>query len=150
MCLNQGYHNWTVQSNITHYKGTYSVNDPLQYYFQRFDVQSAFTTGKVAHYQLPSTLNLSGYQQISFRFNQYGIDGTTNSGQEYQVQEASLTLRLCSDNNGDTPVHTIDFPKFGGRNLCGFAVVKDFGTNLSTNINSKGYSEDKCSISLAN
>ncbi len=136
LCLNQGYHNWTVQSNITHYKGTYSVNDPLQYYFQRFDVQSAFTTGKVAHYQLPSTLNLSGYQQISFRFNQYGIDGTTNSGQEYQVQEASLTLRLCSDNNGDTPVHTIDFPKFGGRNLCGFAVVKDFGTNLSTNINS--------------
>ena len=39
LCLNQGYHNWTVQSNITHYKGTYSVNDPLQYYFQRFDVQ---------------------------------------------------------------------------------------------------------------
>ena len=136
LCLNQGYHNWTVQSNITHYKGTYSVNDPLQYYFQRFDVQSAFTTGKVAHYQLPSTLNLSGYQQISFRFNQYGIDGTTNSGQEYQVQEASLTLRLCSDNNGDTPVHTIDFPKFGGRNLWCFGVVKDFGTNLSTNINS--------------
>ena len=136
LCLNQGYHDWTVQSNITHTKGTYSVNNPLQHYFQRFDVQSAFTTGKVAHYQLPSTLNLSGYQQISFRFNQYGINGTTNSGQEYQVQEASLTLRLCSDNNGDTPVHTIDFPKFGGRNLCAFAVVKDFGTNLGTNINS--------------
>ena len=136
LCLNQGFHAWTVQSNITHYKGTYSVNDPLQRYFQRFDFTSSFTTGKVAHYQLPSTLNLSGYQQISFRFSEYGINGTTNSGNEYQVQAASLTLRLCSDNNGDTPVHTIDFPKFGGRNLCAFAVVKDFGTNLSTNINS--------------
>lgn len=139
LCLNQGFHNWTVQPNITHYRGSYAIFRPLHYYFQRFDFTSSFTTGKVAHYQLPSTLNLSGYQQISFRFGSYGADGTTNSGDDEQIQAGSLTLRLCSDNNGDVPVHTIDFPKWGGRGNqinVGFAIVKDFGTNLSTNINS--------------
>lgn len=139
LCVNQGYHNWTVQPNITHTRGTYAIFRPLHYYFQRFDFTSSFTTGKVAHYQLPSTLNLSGYQQISFRFGSYGADGTTNSGDDEQIQAGSLTLRLCSDNNGDVPVHTIDFPKWGGRGnqiYVSFAVVKDFGTNLSTNINS--------------
>jgi len=139
LCLNQGFHNWTVQPNITHYRGSYAIFRPLHYYFQRFDFTSSFTTGKVAHYQLPSTLNLSGYQQISFRFGSYGADGTTNSGDDEQIQAGSLTLRLCSDNNGDVPVHTIDFPKWGGRGNqinVGFAIVKDFGTSLSTNINS--------------
>ena len=45
-------------------------------------------------------------------------------------------MKLCSDNNGDVVVHSIPVERSGGRSPYNFEVTKDFGTNLSNNINS--------------
>jgi hypothetical protein len=59
-------------------------------------IASGFTTGKVCYYTLPSTLNLSSYQQVSLWIHASAA-----------IVVGVLQLRLCSDSTGDTPVHTI-------------------------------------------
>ena len=63
-------------------------------------VGANFTTGKAAYYTLPTELNLSAYNQVSFWFRQ---QTGTLSGTAY-------TLRLCSDTLGNTTVNTIAIP----------------------------------------
>jgi hypothetical protein len=60
---------------------------------------ASFTTGKIAYYTLPATLNLSSYQQLSFFIQQFS--GATLGG---------LTISLCSDTTGDTAVDTFTIP----------------------------------------
>ena len=86
-------------------------------------------SGKAGYYQLPSTLDLSSYQQISFKcgFRSLASDDPVNN---------RISLKLCSDNNGDVVVHSIPVERSGGRSPYNFEVTKDFGTNLSNNINS--------------
>lgn len=60
------------------------------------------TTGKMAYYTLPATLDLSSYQQLSLFINQ--VSGITLGG---------LTISLCSDTTGDTPVNTFTIPSTG-------------------------------------
>ena len=100
---------------------------------------SSFTgTGKAAHMQLPSTLDLSAYQQISLQMFFRDGDRMYNT---YETNPTYITqgfsLRLCSDTNGDTTVHTIPLNYYKIRsNYRLTQIVKDFGTNLSNNINS--------------
>ena len=106
---------------------------------QKITISSSFTgTGKACHMQLPSTLNLSAYQQISLQmFFRQGDScyNTYHTNPTYITQ--GFSLRLCSDNNGDTPVHTIplNYHKIRDRYRL-TQIVKDFGTNLSSGINS--------------
>lgn len=68
-------------------------------------INTAFTTGKAAYWALPTTLDLSGYQQVSFWIEMRAsgtVSPTPSAGQ--------MELRLCSDAVGDTVVDTIPIP----------------------------------------
>lgn len=91
--------NWTAASNVTastvtspRREGTNAV---------QLAIAGAFTTGKVAHFAI-SSLDLSGYQQISFWIHVSAA-----------IAANVLQLKLCSDSSGDTPVDTIDIPAIG-------------------------------------
>ena len=86
-------------------------------------------SGKAAYYQLPSTLDLSSYQQICFKVGySYNLPD--------QAYDNFISIKLCSDSNGDVVVHSIPVTRSGGDSHWNFEIVKDFGTNLSNNINS--------------
>jgi hypothetical protein len=113
---------WTAASaNVTQ-----SVNTSLRKHNTgclSLAIVTAFTTGKVAYKTLPSTLDLSSYQQISFWFRASAAPllGT-------------VELRLCSDTLGDVPVHTIPLTEFSMSGSLWRAIVKDFGGPLSSAI----------------
>jgi hypothetical protein len=67
-------------------------------YYDSFSIATAFTTGKIAYYTLPATLDLSAYQQLSLFIRQ--AVGTLGG----------LTIRLCSDTTGDTVVNSFLIP----------------------------------------
>jgi hypothetical protein len=84
------------------------------------------TTGLMAYYTLPSTLNLSGYQQVSFWF--YHLTGTGT---------VDIELRLCSDSLGAVAVNTVDVPiQVATRRWT--LITVDLGTALGSSINSVG------------
>lgn len=89
-------------------------------------LQTTFTTGLAAYYTLPSTLDLSGYQQVSFWILQnLGVLGAAGS----------VDLRLCSDTAGVNAVNTISIPEI--RALASWQpVTVDLGVNLGNNIQS--------------
>lgn len=88
-------------------------------------VTAAFVTGKVA-YKTTGTLNLSGYQQVSFWIKQTAGTTTVNG---------DISLRLCSDTTGDTTVNTINIPAIVA-NSRWIPFTVDLGTNLGSNIQS--------------
>ena len=91
-----GSANVTTQLNSTVNKG--SVNDQI-------NIAAGFTTGKIAYYTLPATLDLSSYQQLSLFIFQTGV---TLGG---------LTISLCSDTTGDTAVDTFTIPSTGAASV---------------------------------
>ena len=93
---------------------------------QRDDItiNASFTTGKIAYYTLPATLNLSSYQQLSLFIQQ-------NSG----ATLGGLTISLCSDTTGDTAVDTFTIPSIGAISIwCPFTINK--GSALGSSIQS--------------
>jgi hypothetical protein len=68
-------------------------------------IAAGFTTGKIAYYTLPATLNSSAYQQLSLFIRQSA--GTLGG----------LTISLCSDTTGDTAVDTFTIPSTGALNV---------------------------------
>ena len=90
------------------------------------NIAAGFTTGLAAYWPLPSTLDLSGYQQVSFWFRQ--SSGTIGAA-------GAVDLRLCSDTAGVTAVNTISIPSAAatGRFM---PVTVDLGTNLGSSIQS--------------
>jgi len=106
---------------------------------QHITLTNSFTgTGKAAYMQLPATKDLSAYQQISLQM--FFRDGDRPRDQ-YATNPTYITqgfsLRLCSDNAGDTTVHTIPLNYYKlNSNYRLTQIVKDFGSNLSNNINS--------------
>jgi hypothetical protein len=87
-------------------------------------INTAFTTGKAAYWQLPSTLDLSGYQQVSFWISTIG---------DNPPQRAEL--RLCSDTTGDTVVDTIPIPAIAAAGRWQ-AYTYDKGSALGSSISS--------------
>lgn len=108
----------TTAQNITQYKEGYSS--------AQIAIAAAFTTGKAAYFTLPSTLNLSGYQQVSFWVLQTA--GTLGAA-------GAVYLALCSDTIGNTVVDTINLPALGGTNVWQVITV-NLGTNLGSSIQS--------------
>lgn len=84
-------------------------------------IGAGFTTGRVA-YRSTGTLNLSGYQQISFWIKQTAGTVAVNG---------DISLRLCTDTLGVTSVHTVSIPSLVVLNR--WTV---FTVNLATNLNS--------------
>jgi len=88
-------------------------------------IAAAFTTGLAAYYPT-GTLNLSGYQQVSFWIQQ--TSGTVGAA-------GALNLRLCSDTAGVTAVNTINIPNLAALSQW-MPVTVDLGTNLGSSIRS--------------
>mgnify|MGYP003336458234 FL=1 len=88
-------------------------------------IQSTFTTG-LAAYWATGTLDLSGYQQVSFWI--YQSSGTIGVA-------GAVDLRLCSDTAGTIAVNIVSIPNLvaTGRWM---PVTVDLGTNLGNNIQS--------------
>jgi len=86
-------------------------------------INASFTTGLIAYYTLPATLNLSAYQQLSLFFQQTA--GTLGG----------LTISLCSDTLGATAVDTFTIPSTGATSVwCPFTIDK--GSALGSSIRS--------------
>lgn len=111
---------WVASTNVTTSQNTTNWKEGNS--SAQILLATAFTTGKAAYYTLPSTLNLSAYQQVTFwvRIN----SGTVGAaGQAY--------IALCTDTIGDTVVHQCDIPALGTT-----AVWMPVTVNLGTNLNS--------------
>lgn len=88
-------------------------------------IGAGFTTGKAAYWSTGS-IDLSGYQQVSFWIQQtVGAIGPAGA----------IDLRLCSDTAGVTAVHTISIPNLAALQRW-MPVTVDLGTNLSSSIQS--------------
>jgi hypothetical protein len=88
-------------------------------------IAAGFTTGLAAYWPT-GTIDLSGYQQVSFWIRQ--ATGTIGAA-------GAVDLRLCSDNAGVTAVNTINVPNLAvtGRWM---PVTVDLGTALGSSIQS--------------
>jgi hypothetical protein len=113
--------NVTTQQNTAAYKEGNSAASIIP--------ATAFTTGKAAYYTLPSTLDLSAYQQVSFWIRQNS--GTVGSaGQAY--------VALCTDTIGDTVVHQCNIPALGATGAW-LPVTVNLGVNLNAAIRSVAF-----------
>jgi hypothetical protein len=120
---------WTASTNITAIATTSTTNKEGAHAAE-FAVGAAFTTGKAAYYTLPSTLDLSAYQQVTFWIRQ--TVGTIGSaGQVY--------VGLCTDTTGGTVVHQCDVPALTGPLSSWFPVTVNLGVNLNAAIRSVAF-----------
>ena len=121
---NQGVKgNWTASANVTCTVITSDFKEGGE--CQQIAVATGFTTGLAAHFAT-GTLDLSGYQQISFRIKQ--TSGTIGAA-------GAITLRLCTVPGGAVSVHTITVPTVGVLNTwCTF--TWDNAANLNAAIES--------------
>lgn len=113
---------WTAAANVT---TAVSTDFKEGYSSASVAVAAGFTTGLAAYFPT-GTLNLSAYQQVSFKIKQ--TIGTV-------AVDGDLTLRLCSDAAGVTTVHTIAIPGLGQLNTWTVITV-DLGAALSSSIQS--------------
>ena len=98
-----------------------------------FSIGSSASNGKLAYYELPSTLDLSGYQQVSFMFRS---NQTTNGNSN------KFSLRLCTDTAGNTSVHTIPIDYKNQKSNTWIGLNVDLGTNLNSSIKSVALYQD--------
>ena len=135
-CYNQTG-NWTASTNVTTElatsSGFWSTNTRIKSrnYSNKIAIGADFTTGKAAYFAT-GTLDLSGYQQISFWIGQ-------DSGTRSQPSAPNVSLRLCTDTQGDTSVHTV--PIYTGQdsytNQRFWRIMRtDFESNLNSSIQS--------------
>ena len=115
---------WVASANVTTSLNTSLFKEHSA--AEQIQVQTAFTTGKAAYYTLPSTLDLSTYQQVSFWIQIAG--GST-------LTAGMAELRLCSDIAGDTVVNTVAIPAVPGTGRW-MPVTVDLGVNLGNSISS--------------
>lgn len=119
---------WTASANVT---ATQSETTGKEgYSAASIAVAAGFTTGKAAYYTLPSTLDLSAYQQVSFWIRQTA--GNIGAA-------GSAYLALCSDTTGDTVVHQCDIPTMVATNSPFQPVTINFNTNLNSSIQSVAF-----------
>ena len=115
---------WTESSNVT-------VNETSSRWCgdvrsTKFVIAGGFGTGKAAYFPT-GTLDLSGFQQISF-WMKYEDN--------VQTVDNALSLRLCTDTAGDTTAHTVNIPRSMNRVNQWRAITVDLGTNLNSAIKS--------------
>jgi hypothetical protein len=92
-------------------------------YIDQISPNAVFTTGKIAYYTLPAEVNLSSYQQLSLYISQAA--GTLGG----------LTISLCNDTLGNTPVNSFTIPSTGALNVwCPFTLNN--GSALGSTIRS--------------
>lgn len=120
---------WTASTNVTASTITGGNVYKEGYSGEQINIATAFTTGKAAYYTLPSTLDLSGYQQVSF-WIQLASGNLGAAGQTY--------VALCSDTTGDIVVHQCPVPSLGSTSVW-VPVTVNLGTNLNSAIRSVAF-----------
>lgn len=90
--------NVTAATSTTRRQGTVST---------QLTIAAGFTTG-LAGYEATGTIDLSAYQQVSFYIRQ--SSGTIGAA-------SSISITLCSDAAGVTPVNTVNIPALGALNI---------------------------------
>ncbi len=132
---------WTASSNVTTsigYNSSYSDWNQYEKWqiptgSDEIALTTSTSTGKAAYFALDSSTDLSGYQQISFLFQiASGNTNLSGSGGNDQL----ISLRLCTDTQGDTSVHTIPINNGFSTTHKWIVVHKDFGSNLNSSIQS--------------
>jgi hypothetical protein len=113
---------WTQSANVT---ATLSTTTKEHYQSDSIAIAAGFTTGLAAYWPT-GTIDLSGYQQVSFWIQQ--TTGTIGAA-------GAVDLRLCSDAAGVTAVNTISIPALGATGRW-MPVTVDLGTNLGNSIQS--------------
>lgn len=115
---------FTASANITATLDTTLpvTNDAVD----RLTVDAAFGTGLAAYKALGSTQDFSGYQQLSLWFRQ--VSGTL-------CQANDLTISLCSDTAGATPVSSFNLPALG-RTGVWTRITVDLGAAMSASVQS--------------
>lgn len=114
---------WTTVTNTT---STTSTDRKFGSTSSSLSVAGAFTTG-LSHYTATTNGNYSSYQQITFWIKQ--TSGTLASG------NGEISLKLCSDTLGATPVDTFNIPRIRSLNQWQ-AFTIDKGSNLGSSIQS--------------
>lgn len=114
---------WTPSANASATLST-AISTKTNYYTDSINLTASFATGKIA-YKTLSTMNLSGYQQLSFLVQMAA--GTVNAG--------DLQIKLCSDTLGATAVNTFNFPAIAATNIWQRVTI-DLGSAMGSNINS--------------
>lgn len=102
-------------ANTSRREGSYAI---------KIAVLAGAGANQKAAYFNTSTLNLSGYQQVSFWINS-----------SVKLDAGDWELRLCSDDAGNTAVNIISIPEIKQINGW-FAVTVDLGVNLGSAIES--------------
>lgn len=117
--IDMGESAWTASANVTSTADTALYKEGTK--SSKHVIASGFTTG-LASYFATGTLDLSGYQQVSFWvYNTAALAAST------------LSLRLCTDTAGATSVHTIAIPAIASNSRWACVTV-DLGTNLNSAI----------------
>lgn len=117
---------WTASTNVTTTVETSSFKEGNS--CASITMSAAFTTGKAAYYTLPATLDLSGYQQVSFWVRTFGpVYGAAGA----------VYLALCTDTIGDTVAHVCNVPSVVANPW--FPVTVNLGTNLNSAIRSVAF-----------
>lgn len=113
---------WTASASVTSATSTIFKEGENSV---QIDVGAGFTTGLAAYYAT-GTLDLSGYQQLSFWIQQ--ISGNL-------VASGNVCLKLCSDVAGVTAVHTVNIPAINLLNRW-HPITVDLGSAMSSSIKS--------------
>lgn len=129
---------WTASSNVTTSIAYDSSHSSWNQYGKwqvptgsdEIQITSSASTGKVAYFALDSSTDLSSYQQISFYMQV--VSGNRN----YMSTQNQLSLRLCTDTQGDTSVHTINIRNGCSQSNMWVKILEDLGTNLNSGIQS--------------
>jgi hypothetical protein len=117
---------WTARANVTATLATASNAFKEHANGDSIAIAAGFTTGLAAYWATPNTLDLSGYQQVSFWIRQ--TTGTVGAA-------GAIDLRLCSDAAGVTAVDTISIPALAVPGQW-MPVTVDLGTALGSSIQS--------------
>lgn len=116
--------NWTASANVTCTSNTTNFKENTK--SQQIAIAAGFTTGLAAYFPT-GTLDLSGYQQVSFWLRcEATLAGAKN-----------LSLQLCTDTVGAVSVHTVNLPDLTGAALTQWCpVTVDLAGNLNSAIKS--------------
>ena len=119
-----------VTGSRLYYNNQTTYTLPQGAYFADYNITTSFTTGKAAYHTLPSTLDLTGYRQISLFMRQ--ITGSVTSTTSH------CSIKLCSDTTGDVPVYSFSVPPLKVLNRWQHVLLDSF-QDMSTPINSVAF-----------
>lgn len=119
--------NWTASANVTCTINTTDYKEGAD--SQQIAIAAGFTTGMAAHFPLGASTDFSAYEQISFCIKQ--TVGTVGA-------DGSITISLCSDTAGATPVDTFNIPSLGSA-LRWVPITVDKGAALGATIQSVAF-----------